>query len=158
MPNSHYSKAVVRRCSVKKVFLEILQNSQESTSVRDSFLIKLQAFKKESLMQVLSCEFCRISKNTFFTEHPQWLLLSHYEHFIFKVFSKQLNFSKFQSLGFSETLSLKSDFFKNHLWKSLKKIPRSCTIQLQSSKKYVEQNKETRRTGQHQKIQISYFV
>ena len=34
---------VVRRCSVKKVFLEILQNSQENTCARVSFLIKLQA-------------------------------------------------------------------------------------------------------------------
>ena len=44
--------------------------------------------KKESLTQVLSCEFCRISKNTFFTEHLRWLLLSHYGHLIVKVFSK----------------------------------------------------------------------
>ena len=36
-------KAVVQRCSVKKVFLEISQNSQENTCVRVSFLIKLQA-------------------------------------------------------------------------------------------------------------------
>ena len=36
-------EAVVRRCSVKKVFLEISQNSQENTCVRVSFLIKLQA-------------------------------------------------------------------------------------------------------------------
>ena len=35
--NSH------RRCSVEKVFLEISQNSQENTSARVSFLIKLQA-------------------------------------------------------------------------------------------------------------------
>ena len=26
-------------------------------------------FKKEALTQVLSCEFCEISKNTLFTEH-----------------------------------------------------------------------------------------
>ena len=32
-----------QRCSVKKVFLEISQNSQENTCVRVSFLIKLQA-------------------------------------------------------------------------------------------------------------------
>ena len=32
-----------QRCSVKKVFLEISQNSQENTSARESFLIKLQA-------------------------------------------------------------------------------------------------------------------
>ena len=32
-----------RRCSLKKVFLEISQNSRESTCSRVSFLIKLQA-------------------------------------------------------------------------------------------------------------------
>ena len=26
-------------------------------------------FEKETLAQVFSCEFCEISKNTFFTEH-----------------------------------------------------------------------------------------
>ena len=36
-------EAVVQRNSVKKVFLEISQNSQENTCVRASFLIKLQA-------------------------------------------------------------------------------------------------------------------
>ena len=69
------AEAVSRRCSVKKVFLEILQNSQENTCGKDSFLIKLQTspcnfIKKETLAQVLfSCEFCEISKSTFFIEH-----------------------------------------------------------------------------------------
>ena len=36
-------EAVVQRCSVIKVFLEISQNSQENTCARVSFLIKLQA-------------------------------------------------------------------------------------------------------------------
>ena len=49
-------EAVVRRCSVKKVLIEISQNSQESTCARDSFLIK---FKKESLAHVFSYEFLR---------------------------------------------------------------------------------------------------
>ena len=58
----------------KKVFLEIFQNSQENTCAVISFLIKLQAeacnfIKKETLAQVFSCEFCKISKNIFFTEH-----------------------------------------------------------------------------------------
>ena len=35
--------AAQKKCSVKKFFLEILQNSQENTCTRDSFLIKLQA-------------------------------------------------------------------------------------------------------------------
>ena len=37
------TKAVVQRCSAKKVFLKISQNSQENTCARVSFLIKLQA-------------------------------------------------------------------------------------------------------------------
>ena len=62
-----------------KVFIEILQNSQENTLVRVCFLIKLQAsvynfIKNKTLVQVFFCEFCEISKNTFFTEHL-WLLL-----------------------------------------------------------------------------------
>ena len=36
------TEAIVQRCSVKKVFLEISQNSQENTCARVSFLIKLQ--------------------------------------------------------------------------------------------------------------------
>ena len=36
-------EAAVQRCSVRKVFLEILQNSQGNTCVRVSFLIKLRA-------------------------------------------------------------------------------------------------------------------
>ena len=38
----HYTEAVIQRCSVKKMFLEISQNSQKSICARDSFLIKLQ--------------------------------------------------------------------------------------------------------------------
>ena len=33
------------------------------------------SFNKETLAQVFSCEFCEISKNTFFIEHLWWLLL-----------------------------------------------------------------------------------
>ena len=35
-----YTEAVVQTCSVKKVFLEISQNSQENTCARVSFLTK----------------------------------------------------------------------------------------------------------------------
>ena len=42
--NQRNVKAVVQKCSVKKVFLEISQNSQENIcAVPVSFLIKLQA-------------------------------------------------------------------------------------------------------------------
>ena len=37
------SEAVSLRCSVKKVFLEILQNSQENTCAKVCFFLKLQA-------------------------------------------------------------------------------------------------------------------
>ena len=65
---NHVNKCIIirssqRRCSIKKVFLEILQNSQENF------------IKKESLAQVFSCEFCEISKNNFFTEQLRRLLL-----------------------------------------------------------------------------------
>ena len=68
------TEAVTRGVLCKKVLLEISQNSQENTSARVSFLIKLQTsasnfIKKETLAEVLSCEFCEIFKNTFFTEH-----------------------------------------------------------------------------------------
>ena len=39
---NYTEEAVAQRCSVEKVFLEILQNSQESTCASVSFLIKLQ--------------------------------------------------------------------------------------------------------------------
>ena len=55
------SEAVVQRCSVKKVFLKFSQNLQKNTGARVSFLLKLQVF---------SCEFCGISKNTYFYRTP----------------------------------------------------------------------------------------
>ena len=67
-------EAGVQTCSVKKVFLEISQNSQENTCARASFLIvaggACNFIKKETLAQVFSCEFCEISKNTFFYRTP----------------------------------------------------------------------------------------
>ena len=66
-----FLEAVARRCSVKKVFLKILQHLRENTSARVSFLIKLQAevcnfIKNETLAQVFSCECCEIFEGTFF--------------------------------------------------------------------------------------------
>ena len=49
---SDFTEAVVWRCSVEKVLIEISQKSQEITYVRVSFLIKLQA------------SACEISKTT----------------------------------------------------------------------------------------------
>ena len=65
---------------MKKMFLEILLNSQENTCAGVSLLIKFQAsacnfIKKENLVQLFSCEFCEISKNTFLTERLRQLYL-----------------------------------------------------------------------------------
>ena len=43
------------------------QNSQENTCARKTKACNF--IKKETLAQVLSCEFCEISKNIFFTEN-----------------------------------------------------------------------------------------
>ena len=72
---------------MKKVFLEISDNSQENTCARVSFLLKLQAgaykfIKKETLAQVSFCEFCKISKNTFFYRAP---LMAASENTIFTI-------------------------------------------------------------------------
>ena len=68
-------EAATRGDLYKKVFLKFSQNSQENSCARASFLIKLQAetcnlISKETLAQLLSCEFCEIFKNTFFYSKP----------------------------------------------------------------------------------------
>ena len=65
------SEAVVaQRYFVKKLFLEISQNSQEHTCAR------VYVTKKQALAQVFSCEFCEISKNTFSYRTPPPIVAS----------------------------------------------------------------------------------
>ena len=73
-----HTEAVILRCSVKKVFLEISQNLQEKTCARVSFLgLRPATLLKQRLWhRCFSCEYYEISKNTFFKEHLQWLLLN----------------------------------------------------------------------------------
>ena len=82
-----------RRCSVKRVFLENSQNSQENTCSRDSFLIKACKFiKKESLAKVFSCKFCEISKNTFFYIYrtPPVAASKKYEKYLLRNICKEI--------------------------------------------------------------------
>ena len=51
------AEVFAQRCSVKKVFLEVSQNLQESTCA--NFI------ERETLAQVFSSELCKISKDTF---------------------------------------------------------------------------------------------
>ena len=55
------------RSSHPEVFCKkgVLKNFAKFTGLACNFI------KKETLTQVLSCEFCEISENTFFTEHIQ---------------------------------------------------------------------------------------
>ena len=50
------TEAVVRRSSVKKMFLKISQNSQENTCARASFLTKLQSI-------LVQCHFSILHEN-----------------------------------------------------------------------------------------------
>ena len=75
-----HTEAVARGCSVKKVFLEILQNSQESTCARVPFLIKLQArpatlLKKRFWHRCFPVNFAKFLRKLFLIEHLRWLSL-----------------------------------------------------------------------------------
>ena len=84
--NINGTEAVAQRFSVKKMFLEILQNSKENTCARVSFLKKLQALgccnyiKKETLAQVFSCEFCEFSSEMILFEKLKTSLKSYFLH------------------------------------------------------------------------------
>ena len=76
------SESVVQRCSVKKVFLEISQNSQENTCARVSFLIKLQVrpatlLKKRLWHRRFLVNFVKFLRRPSFIEHLWWLLLTY---------------------------------------------------------------------------------
>ena len=73
-------EAVAQTCSVKKVFLEISQNSQENTCANVSFLIKLQQVPASLLKTRLwhrcfPVNFAKFIRAPFFTEHHWWLPL-----------------------------------------------------------------------------------
>ena len=63
VPKFHaHLEVVAQRCYGKKVFLEISQNPQENAS----------------LSQMFSCQFCEISKNTFFYITPLVAASAHF--------------------------------------------------------------------------------
>ena len=76
------SEAIPKMCSVKNVFLEISQNSQENACARVSFLIKLQAIglrtatllKKRLWLSCFPVNSAKFLRTPFLTEH-RWLLL-----------------------------------------------------------------------------------
>ena len=71
---SQIVEAVAQTCFVRKVFLEILQNSQENTCAKAAGLRPeaCNFIKKETLAQVFPCpvNFAKISKSTFSYRAP----------------------------------------------------------------------------------------
>ena len=74
----HSAEAATVGVLQERVFLEILRNSW-----------KTPVIKKDTLTQVFSCEFCEISKNTFFSEHL-WATAS--ESIFFNLTFESLNY------------------------------------------------------------------
>ena len=73
-----------RRCSVKKVFLKLSQNSQETPCARVSFLIKLQASSKiVHFAKTITVNFAKFSSAPFLKEHLPWLLLPFFSNTCF---------------------------------------------------------------------------
>ena len=70
---AHTTKAIARRCSVKKVFSEISQNLQENTCsrVRPATLLKKRLWRRW-----FPVNFAKFLRTSFLTEHLRWLLLS----------------------------------------------------------------------------------
>ena len=74
------SEADVRRCSVKKVFLKISQNSQEKHLCQWLFFNKVAGLGpatllKKSLWHRCSVNFAKFLRTPFSTGHFRWLLL-----------------------------------------------------------------------------------
>ena len=79
-PYSRASEAVTRRCSIKKVVPESLQNSQEYTCIRVSFSL----LKKR--------RFCEIFKNSYFIEHLRTTAPEVLSEILMTFFSQMLSF------------------------------------------------------------------
>ena len=77
-----FSEAVAQRCSVKKMFLEILQNSKENSCDRVFFLNKVAGLgpatllKKRLWHRCFPMNFAKFLRTPCFTEHLRWLLLN----------------------------------------------------------------------------------
>ena len=67
-------EADAQRCSVKKVFLEIPQNSQKNTFARVSDR-PATLLKKRLWHRCFPVDFAKFQRTLFLTEHLRWLLL-----------------------------------------------------------------------------------
>ena len=68
-----FAEAIVRRCSVKKVYLEISQISQENTCARDSR--RATVLKNRLWHRCFPVNFAKFLRTPFTIEQLWWLLL-----------------------------------------------------------------------------------
>ena len=95
-PLRNASRSNHRRCSVKKVFLEMSP-------------MACHFIKKEILIQVFSCEFCEILRTRFLTEHLRWLLLG----VSYCCFRKAVSKNYFQKVLLIHFISTYANWLKN---------------------------------------------
>ena len=74
MPETLFNKScILKNSGILKIFRQAPEASKKFQVDRNwqiTFnVFKKLKIKKETLAQVFSCEFCEISKNTFFREH-----------------------------------------------------------------------------------------
>ena len=79
---SQWAEAVARKCSVEKVFLEILQNSQAGKHLCQSFFFnKVSGLRPATLLKkriwhrCFPANFAKFLKTPILIEHLRWLLL-----------------------------------------------------------------------------------
>ena len=117
------SEAAARRCSVKKVLLEISQNAQESTCARVSFLIMLQTeacnfIKKRLRHRCLPVNFVKFIRKPFLTKHLRLQLL---EDMIIPQRKKNSEYKPLTN-GASETFTIFSWSFHNYFISNKEKV------------------------------------
>ena len=96
-------------CSVKTLFLEISQKSQQNTCARVSFFIKLQPrsvtlLKKRLWHRCFPLYFEKFLRTPFSIEHLCWLLLKNLWNIIWQSQFIQLNFIKDFKSNFNSLL------------------------------------------------------
>ena len=121
-------EAVVQRCSVKKVFLELSQNSQENSFARAPFLIKLQAetsnfIKKRLWDRCFPVNLVKLLKTPFLREHLRWLpLVVFMQAVLWRCSQKQASWKR-RMISIESTFGEKSGNikeFSEHIWTYLR--------------------------------------